>query len=109
MEKKLDMFCLSLNPEHFDLIKALNYIPVGLGKSSFGKNWLTDKGIKNISQKNEFYGEYTFHYRLWKNDEIKTNNWIGFCQYRKFWVKKKITNNNLTFEELKTKTLEVIP
>ena len=109
MKKNLDMFCLSLNPEHFDLIKALNYIPVGLGKSSFGKDWLSDTGTKNISKKNEFYGEYTFHYRLWKNDEIKTNNWIGFCQYRKFWVKKKITNNNLTFEELKTKTLEVIP
>ena len=82
MKKNLDMFCLSLNPEHFNLIKELNYIPVGLGKLSFGKDWLTDMSAKNISKKNEFYGEYTFHYRLWKNDEIKTNNWIGFCQYR---------------------------
>ena len=89
MKKNLDMFCLSLNPEHINLIKKLNYIPVGLGKLPFGKDWLTDKGKQNISNKNEFYGEYTFHYRLWKNDEIKTNNWIGFCQYRKFWVKKK--------------------
>ena len=109
MKKNLDMFCLSLNPEHINLIKKLNYIPVGLGKLPFGKDWLTDKGKQNISNKNEFYGEYTFHYRLWKNDEIKTNNWIGFCQYRKFWVKKKITNNNLTFEELKIQTLKVIP
>jgi len=53
MKKNLDMFCLSLNPEHFDLIKTLNYIPVGLGKSSFGKDWLSDTGTKNISKKNE--------------------------------------------------------
>ena len=109
MKKNLTMFCLSLNPEHINLIKELDYIPVGLGKLSFGKDWLTDKGTQNISQKNEFYGEYTFHYRLWKNNEIKLNNWIGFCQYRKFWVKKIITNNNLSFEEFKSQTLEVIP
>ena len=60
MKKNLDMFCLSLNPEHVNLIKKLNYIPVGLGKLPFGKDWLTDKGKKNISNKNDFYGEYTF-------------------------------------------------
>ena len=109
MNKNLDMFCLSLNPEHINLLKELNYIPVGLGKLSFGKDWLTDKGTQNISNKNDFYGEYTFHYRLWKNNEIITNNWIGFCQYRKFWVKKKVINNNISFEEFKTYTLETIP
>ena len=77
MKKNLDMFCLSLNPDHIDLIKHLNYIPVGLGKLSFKKDWLTDKATQNISKKNEFYGEYTFHYRLWKNDEILTNNQNG--------------------------------
>ena len=46
MKKNLDMFCLSLNPEHINLIKKLNYIPVGLGKLPFGKDWLTDKGKK---------------------------------------------------------------
>ena len=56
MKKNLDMFCLSLNPEHINLIKKLNYIPVGLGKLPFGKDWLTDKGKQNISNKNEFYG-----------------------------------------------------
>ena len=56
MKKNLDMFCLSLNPEHINLIKELNYIPVGLGTLSFGKDWLTEAGIQNISKKNLFYG-----------------------------------------------------
>jgi hypothetical protein len=31
--------------------------------------------------KNKYYGEYTFHYWMWKNylDRIPDNNWIGFC------------------------------
>ena len=75
----LKMFCISLNPDHLKIIKNLNYIPVGLGEASFDANWLSDKGVKEISYKNSYYGEYTFHYKIWKNDLIKNNDWIGFC------------------------------
>ena len=49
----------------------------------------------NISSKNPFYGEYTFHYWLWKNylDKIETE-WVGFCQYRKFFIKDKNMSSN---------------
>ena len=47
--------------------KKLNYIPVGLGTDKFDKEWTTDNTGKNISFKNKFYGENTFHYWLWKN------------------------------------------
>ena len=61
------MFCLSLEPKHYEFIKELGYIPVGLGEKNFSKEWFSDKTGRNISQKNRYYGEYTFHYWFWKN------------------------------------------
>ena len=44
----LKMFCITLEPSHFDFIKKLNYIPVGLGQKKFSNDWLTDRtGKKN--------------------------------------------------------------
>ena len=100
-----------MDPSHESKILNLNFIPVGLGEEKFSDNFLTDKKGENISFKNKFYGEYTFQYWLWKNhlDKINTN-WIGFCQYRKFFVKQKINNelNKLTFKELNNYLLKQI-
>ena len=87
---KLKIFCITLNPSHLDLIKKIGYEPVGLGDASFNNEWIQDKIGDSIHFKNANYGEYTFHYWLWKNQKINLNFWIGFCQYRKFWLKKKI-------------------
>ena len=82
-----------MNSNHLNFIKEINYIPVGLGTDEFSKDWVRDNTGDNISEKNKYYGEYTFHYWLWKNylDKID-DEWIGFCQYRKFWSKE---NHNL--------------
>ena len=79
------MYCITINNSHFEKIKRIGYLPVGLGDNIKNKNFYNDKLGDNISKKNPYYGEYTFHYWLWKN-EIKNlkNKWIGFCQYRKF-------------------------
>lgn len=103
------MFCLTMNPKHLSLIKKIGYIPVGLGKKNFSKHFITDKKKFNITNKNSFYGEYTFHYWLWRNKKIKSfKNWIGFCQYRKFWVKKTNFNKN-DFIEFNSNLLKKIP
>jgi len=96
--KNLKMFCLTMEANHLDIIKKFNYIPVGLGNNNFNDEWFTDKSGDNISLKNMHYGEYTFHYWLWKNyiDKID-DKWIGFCQYRKFWSTKE---NNLIPRDL---------
>ncbi len=85
------MYCLSLYNEDYDKIRALNYIPVGLGEKEFSSKWLKDSTGKNISNKNSFYGEYTFHYWFWKNKLSSINNetWVGFCAYRRFWTSAK--------------------
>ena len=88
--QNLKIYCLTLSNSHYEKILEKNYIPVGLGNTNYADKWLTDKNIVNISDKNKFYGEYTFHYNLWKNEIIKKedqNSWIGFCTYRRFWSK----------------------
>ncbi len=90
---KLNMYCLSLHDEDYEKIKNLGYIPVGLGKKNFSSKWLRDNDGDNISEKNQYYGEYTFHYWLWKNHfkKIEDDTWIGFCAYRRFWLNEKET------------------
>jgi len=95
--KNLKMFCLCLNDHHLNNLKAINYTPVGLGKNLFNHEWLKDNTGENISNKNSYYGEYTFYYWIWKNylNTTSTNNkridnsWIGFSGYRYHWADNK--------------------
>ena len=102
------MYCLSLNNSHLNTIKKMNYIPVGLGTDKFDMEWTRDNSGNNISHKNKFYGENTFHYWIWKNHlkECFKEKWLGFCHYRRFWVKDpKISN----FKDLKSNIIQEIP
>ena len=86
----MKIYCISIYNQNYKFFKKNNLIPVGLGKKKFSSKWFDDKHKKNISSKNENFGEYTFHYSLWKNGLLnkKNSNWTGFCTYRRFWVKK---------------------
>jgi hypothetical protein len=105
--QNLKMFCICIHNQLLDKVKLLNYIPVGLGDDKFDVGWIKDNYGDNISEKNKFYGEYTFHYWLWKNEleKINDNNWIGFCAYRRFWSNDK-NNQDIEF---KNKILNSIP
>ena len=97
-KKNLIMFCLSMDPNHLELIRDLGYMPVGLGLKQFNSNWFQDKTESNISKKNNFYGEYTFHYWLWKNYLNKIEEkWIGFCNIENFFLKKIISKTLLFY------------
>ena len=101
------MYCLSLNNSHLNTIKKMNYIPVGLGTDKFDMEWTRDNSGTNISHKNKFYGENTFHYWIWKNNlkECFKEKWLGFCHYRRFWVKDpKISD----FKDLKSNIIQEI-
>jgi hypothetical protein len=95
----ISLFCLTLDPSHEKIIERIRLIPVGLGNKKFSKECLNDKKGLNIAEKNSNYGEYTFHYWIWKNylDQIKTK-WVGFCQYRKFFLNQKIINKDIEFQ-----------
>ena len=95
---ELNIYCMSLYDSNYETIKNLGYIPVGLKNTNFSKDWLRDNTLDNISEKNPYYGEYTFYYWYWKNllKLKKENEWTGFCSYREYWGKKeKIDSSNL--------------
>ena len=84
----LKIFCCAIN-YHRIIDKLPNYIiPLGLGKSNYPKTWLTEKEGNNIFEKNKYFGEATGIYWVWKNylKNFETNDWIGFCQYRRLWL-----------------------
>ena len=105
------IYCMCLHEHHLENLKKLNYIPVGLGKNHFSNQWVKDNENINISQKNPFYGEYTFHYWFWKNElkNLKEEEWVGFCQYRKFWTIKNFENLKLDIKTLPSVVLKEVP
>ena len=86
---KLNIFCVT--NEDFKYLNQLDLNLVGVGKNKFPKNYITCKKGNNIQKKEKHYSELTFHYWFWKNMLTKFNSreWIGFCQKRRFWIKKK--------------------
>jgi len=105
----MKIYCISIYEENYDFFKNNNLIPVGIGRKKFNDNWLNDNGKDNISSKNDNFGEYTFHYNLWKNGFLKEDvNWTGFCTYRRFWVKKN-SKSPKTFSDLKDILLTQVP
>ncbi len=93
--QNLKMFCICIHNQLLEKVKSLNYIPVGLGNDQFDTEWIKDNLGDNISKKNKYYGEYTFHYWFWKNElkKITDDNWIGFCAYRRFWSNNRNKDN----------------
>ena len=61
------IFCLCLHDGLLEKVKQLGYTPVGLGKNNFSDDWIKDSSGLNISEKNIYYGEHSFHYWIWKN------------------------------------------
>ena len=98
MEQNSKNFCLTIYPNTIKHILFLGLDPVILGDYFCKENFFSDKTLDNIASKNRYYGEYTFHYWLWKNylNKLKNYKWISFSTYRRFWVKKNLNINSLT-------------
>ena len=109
MNKNLKMFCITIKNEHLNLIQDIGYYPVGLGEKILSKDFVRDNTKINITKKNQNYGEYTFHYWLWKNNFDAEDKWIGFCQYRKFWANENFDSKTTNFKQFKNMLLQRIP
>ena len=93
--KNLKIYCGCLNDYNLSQIKKLNYIPVGLKNNNFSGEWLRDNTLINISNKNSYYGEYTFYYWYWKNLLKNKKKMIGLVfvlteNFGVIKVKKKV-------------------
>ena len=95
----LYIFCVTDKPHKH--LEALNVNLVGVGKRQFNQKYITCLNGKNIQKKEKYYSELTFHFWFWKNKlkKYKQNDWIGFCQKRRFWTKNSSKVKN--FEDLK--------
>ena len=98
----LNIFCVTDKPHKH--LEALNVSLVGVGKRQFNYKYITCLNGKNIQKKEKYYSELTFHYWFWKNKlkNYRNNDWIGFCQKRRFWIKNdssKININKKNLEE----------
>ena len=94
---KLTIYCMALENSNLEEIKELGYIPVGLKNNNFSDEWLRDNTLDNISEKNPYYGEYTFYYWYWKNllKYKKKDEWVGFCSYREYWGNKDSSKSKI--------------
>ena len=99
---------MALNNSNLDIIKKIGYIPVGLKNNDFSSDWLRDNTYDNISNKNPYYGEYTFYYWYWKNYlKFKDlNDWVGFCSYREYWGNKKSKKKESDLTDLVLKNIQ---
>ena len=89
-------------------MENIGYNLVGQGNQTFPDHWMRDNSGVNISNKNQYYDMYTFHYWLWKN-KLKTlddNRWILFSTYRRFW---KNVNSFSDKASLKDKIIQTPP
>tara|TARA_B100000780_G_scaffold261511_1_gene213991 strand:+ start:473 stop:1273 length:801 start_codon:yes stop_codon:yes gene_type:complete len=104
---KIKIFCVS-NIES-NLLEKLNLTLVGVGKKKFSRKYINIKNKKNIKEKEANYSELEFHYWFWKNrlSSFDDETWIGFCQKRRFWLKKKVKIK--TFEDLQKNILKKPP
>ena len=89
---KLKIYCMCLDNNYLNIVKRLNYIPVGLKNNNFSNEWIRDNTLDNISEKNPYYGEYTFYYWYWKNQlkNKKKMNGLVFVLIENYGVKTKI-------------------
>ena len=50
----MKMYCITIHDNHLEKIKKIGYIPVGLGPNIKSKEFVNDKTLINISNKNPF-------------------------------------------------------
>ena len=106
MKKKLTIYCVTNKP--LRELENLGLNLVGVGDNKFNDKYLLcNKGI-NINDREKHYSELTFHYWFWKNQLsfFENDQWIGFCQKRRFWLNSKKKNIN---EKLENQILKDIP
>ena len=67
-----------------------------VGKENPPENYILSNNRNNIFSKEKYYSELTFHYWYWKNLlNVESNDWIGFCQKRRYWLKKNFLKDKI--------------
>jgi len=105
----LQIYCVT--DKDLFYLKNLPYKLAGVGKSIFPDYYYLSNNLDNIFHKEQYYSELTFQYWFWKNklSKLNKNIWIGFCQKRRFWIKKDSINVNINLKNLTDHLLVSLP
>ena len=94
MNNRLEIYCVT--NKKLSYLENFDYNLAAVGTDSFPDKYIKCNYGDNIFNKEKYYSELTFQYWYWKNKlDINQNNWLGFCQKRRFWIKKNSTNESI--------------
>ena len=101
----LEIYCVT--DKEVPFLEKSNYKLAGVGRKKFSEKYLKCNYKDNIFFKEKNYSELTFHYWFWKNQLNSSNddNWIGFCQKRRFWLNSKDVNRNENISNILLKSV----
>ena len=106
--KKLKIFCVTNKVINF--IEPKNYNIGWVGREKAPKNYLACNTHDNIFYKEKYYSELAFHYWHWKNKlDLNEDTLIGFCQKRRFWLKKKSVDTKINKHNFSEHILNDVP
>ncbi len=106
--KNLEIYCVTNKALNF--LNDTNYERAWVGQEDAPKDYLKCDNGDNIYFKEKNYSELTFHYWYWKNKlDLNKNNWIGFCQKRRFWIRKDSENIRINHLNIKNHLLNDVP
>ena len=104
--RPIKFFCVTDKKVNF--LTKKNHNLCWVGKEDSPENYLRCDIGDNIYHKEKYYSELTFHYWYWKNllDKADKNDWIGFCQKRRYLINTEKTHlvdksnlNDFLFDE----------
>ena len=105
--KDLEIYCIT--NKKIDLSKKIYKIG-WVGNDNPPSNYISCNTKNNIFHKEKYYSELTFQYWFWKNLlSVNDRHWIGFCQKRRYWIKKESKNSNINYSNFQNHILDKVP
>ena len=102
------MYCIT--NKVVNLLNETNYKVGWVGKEKPPNNYIPCNMQDNIFFKEKYYSELTFHYWYWKNKlDLNTEDWIGFCQKRRFWLNKESMDTIVNKDNFSKHVLQDVP
>ena len=105
--KDLEIYCITNKKIH--LSKKIYKIG-WVRNDNPPSNYISCNTKNNIFHKEKYYSELTFQYWFWKNLlSVNDRHWIGFCQKRRYWIKKESKNLNINYSNFQNHILDKVP
>ena len=105
--KDLEIYCIT----NKKIYLSKKIYKIGwVGNDNPPSNYISCNTKNNIFHKEKYYSELTFQYWFWKNLlSVKDRHWIGFCQKRRYWIKKESKNLNINYSNFQNHILDKVP